>query len=74
VSSASLGPTAWPNNCVPACPGLCRLVPRPRLHALSGQPKWDIRGFGRTGRDGSMRSDNAEVAGSIPASPTTFSV
>jgi hypothetical protein len=59
----SLGPTARPNNCVLACPGLCRLVPRPRLHAPSGQRKWDTRGFSRTGRDGSMRSDNAESDG-----------
>jgi len=67
AASASLGPTAWPNNCIPARPGLCRLVPRPRLHAPSGQRKWDTRGFSRTGRDGLMRSDNSEVDGSTLA-------
>jgi len=63
-------PTIWANNCVSACPEASRLVSRFRPDTPIHQGKWDDTGFDGTARDHSERSDNAEVAGSIPASPT----
>jgi hypothetical protein len=65
-----LGPTICPNNCVSGCPEASRLISRLRPDTPIYQRKRDDTGFDGTARDHSERSDNAEVASSILASPT----